>query len=101
MTERLSAETRRDIAFTTGDDPEVYPSYVVVITRVADGTTRRIPIASPWHDDGSYFVWMDGNDACDCNRGRLFGDGDSPCGSDAYRVDAFEFPDGTSAQGDG
>lgn len=32
------------------------------------------------------FYWTEGNDACDCNRGRLMGNPDVPCGQTRFAV---------------
>ena len=61
----------------------------------------------PWRD-GSEFIWIDGNFACDCNRGLFFAnaagehDPDCDCGHERYRVPyALLIPGGERVEIDG
>lgn len=45
--------------------------YAVLITEVATGRTLRCEQSRPW-TDAARFGWMEGNFACDCNRGAEF-----------------------------
>jgi hypothetical protein len=65
----------------------------VEIRRNADGLVRKYEDDCEWQE-GSDYLWGDGNYACDCNRSLFFaravGDDDDserpPCGGELYSV---------------
>jgi hypothetical protein len=71
-------------------------SAIVEIVRLADGAVRRMPLAKAsgldWTEEGSDYMWSEGNYACDCNRALFFAraagepDPDRPCGDSAFGV---------------
>lgn len=65
----------------------------VEIRRNSDGLVRKYHDPNlVWYDDGSRYIWSEGNFSCDCNRALFFAcaadeeDPDTPCGDTAYSV---------------
>ena len=65
---------------------------VKVSVEIRNNITKEIKVVesnTAWLDeDGTIccFWWEDGNGACDCNRGLLFGDKDIVCGNELYNI---------------
>jgi hypothetical protein len=44
---------------------------MIALVEITDTKTGKVSIYREYWDEGSYFMWEEGNYACDCNR-RLF-----------------------------
>lgn len=88
------------------DEPNRTGPFKVEIQRTSDGVIRTYDMGE--NCQWSRFWFEDGNGACDCNRGDFFAEAggepeveDRPCGSSAYKILRYIFPDGTELPGDG
>lgn len=76
-------------------------THAVHIRRNSDGLVRVYHDDTPW-EEGSDFLWLDGNYSCDCNRYLFFQrSADEPeidnpaCGDTAYSIVKFVLADGS------
>lgn len=78
-------------------------SYVVAIRNNATGEIRNRVVADLEWNEGSIFLWTEGNFSCDCNRllDWVRASGEEPdidgahCGFGGFSVLHAELPDGT------
>lgn len=72
----------------------------ITLRRNSDGAERVYDEHFDW-DEGTEFIWTEGNYACDCNRSVCFalaaGEDETdhpPCGHSAYSIVRVTLPDG-------
>jgi len=65
-------------------------TYRIMLTDRTTGETRHVETTPEWESDATDFLWTDGNQSCDCNRGQSFAmaagekDPNIPCGDGRF-----------------